>query len=113
MATIARILVVLLALAVAGQAIVLWSATGRAGFTRFRDPEQAPTAAHDPLDDILADAGLEHDTGPMPERENAFALGLLPAGADAHAVSVLTIAGPALACAAVACIPRRRKKHGA
>jgi len=113
MAAIARILVLLLALVIAGQAVVLWIATGKAGFTRFRDPEQAPTGASDPLDDILADAGLEDDTGPMPHRENAFALGLLPAGADAHAVSVLTIAGPALACAALACIPRRRKKSGA
>lgn len=113
MRRLARFLIVLVCLVVALQAVVLWDATGRRGFTRFRmadaDAPATNQAAGDDLDALLAESGLEDRTGPMPHRENAFALGLLPGGFDAHAVSVLTLAGPALLAATLALLPPRRK----
>jgi hypothetical protein len=87
----------ILCAAVVLQTLWLWSETGRAGFTKFHDPSVPVGAVQssDPLDDILAQSGIEDDTGPMPERPNRFQLGLLPGGADRHAMSVLTIGGPA------------------
>lgn len=111
MRRVARFGVVLLCLVIAAQAVVLWSVTGRAGFTRYRHPE-APGAsgADSDLAALLSESGLEDRTGPMPTRDNAFAFGLLPAGADAHALSVATIAGPALLGALLALWPQRRRR---
>ena len=80
------------------QALWLWSETGRAGFTKYHDPARPSESAQsaDPLDDILAQSGIEDDTGPMTVRPNRFQLGLLPGGADRHALSVLTVGGPAV-----------------
>ncbi|MFG0274394.1 MAG: hypothetical protein ACF8QF_05005 [Phycisphaerales bacterium] len=113
MRRVARFLIVLVCLVITMQAFVLWDATGRRGFTRFRIAEPAAQSPEQPnqdaLDALLAESGLEDRTGPMPHRDNAFALGLLPGGFDAHAVSVLTLAGPALLGAVLALLPARRK----
>jgi hypothetical protein len=49
------------------------------------------------MEDLFADTGVEA----LPEVENRFALGLAPSGPGKHAVSVVTIAGPALVIAIV------------
>lgn len=112
MRRLARFGIVVLCLAVALQSAILWTATGRAGFTRYRHPE--PAAQGEPrssdLDALLAESGLEDAAGPMPIRDNAFAFGLFPAGADEHAISVLTIGGPALLGAVLALLPTKRKR---
>ena len=74
--------------------MLLWSATGRAGYTRFYDAERAEReaqAAEGSMEELFADTGI----GELPELENRFRLGLAPSGFGAHAASVLTIAGPA------------------
>ncbi|MCB9838321.1 MAG: hypothetical protein H6813_03200 [Phycisphaeraceae bacterium] len=74
--------------------LLLWDATGRAGWTKFHDPDRAQRdaqAAEGSLEDLFADAGIEG----LPELENRFQLGLAPSGVGEHAASVLTIAGPA------------------
>ena len=87
-----------LGVAVAAQALVLWSATGRAAWTRYHDPERAAAeaeAAEGSLADLFEDTGVHDDAGGALETlPNAFALGLLPSGPDRHAISVLTLAGP-------------------
>lgn len=106
-----RFAIALLCLIVLVQTLVLWRRTGGSGFTRYRDPSPAAADADsgdDRLRALLDEAGLEEQTGPMPRTTNAFALGLLPSGGGAHMISVLTIAGPALAAGALAMTPGRR-----
>lgn len=82
--------------AVFAQCFVLWAATGRAGFTRYKDPTRIEKPSGEPsLSDLFADTGLEDETGAMPQVPNEFRLGLLPSGFDKHIVSVFTLAGPA------------------
>lgn len=74
--------------------LLLWSSTGRAGYTKYHDPARAQRdaqAQEGSLEDLFSDAGIEA----LPEVPNEFQLGLLPSGAGKHAVSALTIAGPA------------------
>ena len=54
--------------------------------------EREAEAAEGSLEDLFADTGIES----LPELENRFQLGLAPSGTGKHAVSVLTIAGPAM-----------------
>jgi len=106
-----RIAIALLCLIVLVQTLVLWRRTGGAGLTRYRDPAPAAADARsgdDRLRQLLDEAGLEEQTGPMPRRADGFALGLLPSGGGVHMISVLTIAGPALAAGALAMAPGRR-----
>ena len=75
--------------------LLLWSATGRAGYTRYHDAERAERdaqAAQGSIADLFADTGIEA----LPEVENRFMLGLAPSGPGKHSVSVITIAGPAM-----------------
>lgn len=82
------------ALVIIALTLLLWSATGRAGYTRFYDAERAQReaeAAEGSMEDLFADTGI----GTLPELENRFRFGLAPSGSGAHAASVVTIAGPA------------------
>ena len=95
-----RLVVLVCAVMVIAMTMLLWSATGKAGYTRFFDPQRAQRdaqAAQGSIEDLFADAGAEIEA--LPEVENRFALGLAPSGPGKHLVSVITIAGPALVIA--------------
>jgi len=95
--------------------LLLWSATGRAGFTKYHDAERAARdakAAEGSLEDLFADTGIE----PIETIENRFALGLAPSGTGKHLVSVATIAAPAGVIglgAAVSLVALLRRPDGA
>ena len=79
--------------------LLLWDATGRAGYTKLHDAERAERdakAAEGSMEDLFAETGI----GTLPALENRFQLGLAPSGPGAHAAAVLTIAGPASVVAA-------------
>lgn len=104
---IARWVVILACFGVAAEAYLLWSATGRAGFTRYHDADRAAreAAAKDKsLGDLFEGPGLEDTTGPMQSPPNGFALGLLPSGGGEHLVSLVTLAGPALVAGVLALV---------
>lgn len=111
--SLSRIAVLGGALVIIAMTLVLWSATGKAGFTKYHDPERAQreeAAAQDSFEDLFAEAGAEIES--MPEVTNRFELGLLPGGPGKGLPSVLTIAGPAavLALGASASLALRRKQ---
>lgn len=96
-----RLIVVVCAGAIALQSYTLWRETRIEGytFTRYYDQARAlqqREAKQDGLADLFEGTGLEDNTGAMEEIPNRFMLGLLPAGAGRDAVSLLTLAGPAL-----------------
>ncbi|MCO6435591.1 MAG: hypothetical protein J5J06_00710 [Phycisphaerae bacterium] len=107
-----RLFLGILCLLVIAQAVVLWSATGRAAFTRYHDPKRAvDQAGATSARDIFADTGLEDETGPMEKLPNQFTLGLLPSGPDRHMVSLATLSlPPGLALLILAIGPLFRKK---
>ncbi len=89
------------AVMVIAMTLVLWSATGRAGYTKYHDPDRAQRdaeAASGSIEDLFDEAGAEIKA--LPEVANRFELGLLPGGLDKSVPSVLTIAGPASLIAA-------------
>lgn len=98
-----RVVVFGCAMMVIAMTLMLWSATGSAGYTKFHDAERAErdaqAAQQGSFEDLFADAGAEIEA--MPEVKNLFALGLAPSTKkiDKHLVSVVTIAGPALVIA--------------
>lgn len=83
---------------IAWQAALLWDGTGRAGFTRFHDPQRdggSGVAA-----DLFAGTGLEDETGELEQTPNSTALGALPSAypwqlTDRHFVSMATLVVPA------------------
>ena len=96
MKRLTRVILVMACAAVIAESFVLWAATGRAGFTRYRDPARIERTSDEPsMSELFAGTGLEDETGAMPEVPNEFRLGLLPSGFDKHIVSVFTLAGPA------------------
>ena len=105
---LARLVVIACACAIALQAHTLWRETriDNYTFTRYYDPARDSRSPADPLagglSDLFADTGLEDNTGRMEEIPNRFMLGLLPAGPGRDAISVLTLAGPALLIALLA-----------
>lgn len=89
-----RLVVIACCAVVIAMTLLLWSATGRAGYTIYHDADRADRdakAAEGSLEDLFADTGIE----PIESIENRFALGLAPSGTGKHLVSVATIAGPA------------------
>jgi len=76
--------------------LALWSATGKAGYTKYYDADRAQRdaeAAQGSMEDLFADTGIET----LPEVENRFTLGLAPSGKTLReTASVATIAGPAI-----------------
>lgn len=108
-----RLLAVACCLAVAALAFLLWDATGRAGYTRYPDPARAASdkkAAEQSLGDLFEGSGLNEGSGRLATIPNDFALGLAPSGPGKHAVSLATIAGPALAAGLYILLPTRRAK---
>lgn len=100
-------------LAVAALAFLLWDATGRAGYTRYPDPARAASdkkAAEQALGDLFEGSGLNEGSGRLATIPNDFALGLAPSGPGKHAVSLATLAGPALAAGFYILLPSRRPK---
>lgn len=98
--------------------LLLWNATGRAGFTRFRDETRAAREqAAGSVADLFEDTGLGGDRGVRVEDvPNSFAFGLLPSTYpwrvwDVHLASVVTIAGPAALTALVGFVMSRRRNE--
>ncbi len=81
---------------VAGEAVWLWCATGRAVFTRYHDPEREKAESAGGLAELFEGTGLEEETGPLETVPNRFTLGLLPSGGDRHIISVATLSAPLL-----------------
>jgi hypothetical protein len=112
-----RLIIGLLCLLVAGQAFLLWSATGKAVFTRYHNPDrdQAATTPSDSARDLFEQTGLEDDTGPIQELPNRFMLGLFPSGPDRHFVSLATLTAPLLLALAILwlgpVVSRRKPAH--
>lgn len=91
-----QVVIVICCTLVIAQAIVLWSATGRAGFTRYYDPARAARERQAVgVGELFAGTGLEDDTGSLTTVPNEFSLGLAPSGGGEHLLSVATLAGPA------------------
>ncbi len=108
-----RIAAALCCLVPAGLALIVWDATGRAGWTRYHDPARAErdrAAASEGLGDLFEGAGLNEGRGGLAKIPNDFALGLGPSGPGKHAASVATIAGPALVAALYTLLPNRRQR---
>lgn len=88
------------ALALCVQTVMLWHATRieHMTFTRYHDPDRAAReaeASEESLADLFEGTGIEDNTGALETVPNRFMLGLLPGGSGKHAISVLTLAGPA------------------
>lgn len=90
-------LILLASLVVIAMAMVLWDATGRAGYTKYFDPERAAATQEaeesDSIGDLFGEAGAEVES--VDRIKNRFEFGLAPSGPDKHIASVATIAGPA------------------
>lgn len=95
---IRRILIVSCLALVAAQVVVLWRATGQGILTRYFDPNRA--ALERASRDIAAIFDDDSDRF-LDDAPNRFRLGLLPAGEDEHAVSVVTLLTPLLLAAAL------------
>lgn len=90
-----RVIVVVCAVTVMAQALALWWHTGRAGLTRYYDPERARIERTAAAMDALFEPNGDGPSAPRAPT-NSFALGLLPSGLDRHFLSVATFGGPAL-----------------
>lgn len=93
---IRRILIVSCLALVAAQVVVLWRATGQSVLTRYFDPNRA--ALERASRDIAAIFDDDSDRF-LDDAPNRFGLGLLPAGEDEHAVSLVTLLTPLLLAA--------------
>ncbi len=101
----------------AAQGVLLWEATGRAGYTRFEDAERAAREASGASTaDLFANTGLTDGDVRVARVPNGFALGLLPSTYpwrvwDPHVASVSTIVAPAfLVSVAALRLTRARKR---
>lgn len=120
MKTLLQVAGVFLGLAIALQALMLWNATGGAMFTAYPTAARAQMQQWDAAAEAIFAAGEDPpapgEAKPAPGADvtnNSFKFGMLPSGADKHAASVFTIAGPALvmsAAFAVAAVRGLRRK---
>ncbi len=114
MVRIIRSVIVVCCLFISLQAFMLWTATGRKALTRF-PTEELTQQADSGLSDLFSDTGLNDDLGEVQKLDNRFTFGLLPSpAANAEAVSLMTVAGPALLVALLAIQPigwSKRKSH--
>ncbi len=101
---IRRILIVSCLALVAAQVVVLWRATGQGVLTRYFDPNRA--ALERASRDIAAIFNDDSDRF-LEDAPNRFRLGLLPAGDDKHAVSLVTLLAPLLLAAVLMLGDRR------
>ncbi len=97
-------------------AVIAWLATGARVFTRYSSAERLQAAEQTAADggdfsSLFEGTGLTDEHGELERVENSFAFGLLPAGADEHAISVATVAGIAGAMAAVTVALGRRGRQ--
>ena len=107
MTRLIRIVIVLCCTAVIAQAFILYAATGRRAFTRYPSPELAKMHEEQgsltSLFDSPSGSGTPSGSEGPPLIANDFTFGLLPSPAlSPEALSVSTIAGPALLAALLA-----------
>ena len=77
------------------QSTVLWWQTGRAGLTRYYDPERAAHERRAAAIDSVLDDPASAPTAPLGP-PNSFALGFLPFGFGRHLISLITLSLPAI-----------------
>jgi len=107
MGRLIRIVIVLCCTAVIAQAFILYAATGRRAFTRYPSPELAKMHEEQGSLTSLFDSPSGSEGPPL--IANDFTFGLLPSPAlSPEALSVTTIAGPALLAALLAMFAGRR-----
>ncbi len=117
---IARLVIIACCAIVVALSLVLWNATGRAGFTRYFDAarfERDRAAAAGGVADLFEGTGVTDGAKPMEGAPNSFALGLAPSAGplDKGFASVATIAGPAALAALLSLVIGRRglsQRHG-
>jgi hypothetical protein len=107
-----RGLMVVLGLAVAGQAAWLCLATGGRALTRFASAEVAMGSNPGDLSSLFEGTGLNEKAGEMGAVRNEFTFGWLPSPTlGPEALSVLTVGGPGLLVALLALVPSRRHRR--
>ncbi len=117
---LARAISLVCCAAVVALTLVVWNATGRAGFTRYFDAarfERDRAAAAGSVADLFEGTGVTDGAKPMEGAPNSFALGLAPSAGplDKGFASVATIAGPAALAALLSLVIGRRsspQRHG-
>jgi hypothetical protein len=105
-----RLLVLVLGLAIAAQAVALCAATGWRALTRFPSAEIASGGQDGDLAGLFDEAGLNDSRGKLESLPNEFTFGLLPSPTlGPEALSVASVGGPALLLALMALVPSRRR----
>lgn len=99
-----------LCLAIIGQAVWLCRATGWRVFTRFPDARLAEMNEHQAINDLFYDPVLDGDKPKAEPIANHFTFGWLPAGSGPDAISVLTIGGPAFLIGLISLVTRPRTR---
>jgi hypothetical protein len=106
-----RLLVFVLGLGVAAQAVALCGLTGWRVLTRYPSEEIARTSEDGALSSLFDDAGLNEGRGRMESITSEFAFGWLPSPTlGPEALSVVSVGGPGLLMALVALVPSRRRR---
>lgn len=105
MRNIGFLIVLLAGMCISALSLALWDATGRASFTQLPSAQLAKMEHASATPDVLADLGMNDKAGEPAKIDNGFRFGLFPAGIGnnlADAVSVASVAGPALLTVLVA-----------
>lgn len=106
-----RLILLICAMAVLAQSLWLWQSTGRRWFTQYYRSDLDPANyVKTELDATLEAAGLYDAAGKPEIVDFQFRLGLVPSGFGKQALSVFTLGGAGLACAAAGLWPAKRDK---
>jgi hypothetical protein len=114
MRTVVRLAAIVLVGAILAQLLMLWDTTGRRVFTFIPSDRLAQLQQQEGTLTGLFDDAAAPTTPKLPPINNTFGLGLLPAGMGMEAVSVTTLALPAMAVGCLAfCRGSRRSPAAA
>jgi hypothetical protein len=109
-----RVLVAVLGLAIAAQAVALCGATGWERVTRFPSDDLARMNQSTDFEKSFAPTGLNDRLGPLGKIESRFAFGWLPYPTwGREALSVATVGGPGAALVLIGLWPDRRRRSPA
>lgn len=109
-----RLVILLMSAVVVAQVFTVWAATGRAGYTRYFDPERAQREQQtDHLADLFENTGLQEGMDKLADVPNRFMLGIAPSGSGKYAVSVVTLVSPVVVMVMIvgAGLLRSRGRH--
>ena len=111
MSPVTRLIVLVCSIVIVVQAFALCAATGWRALTRFPQEEIRQSSESTGLDTLFSGTGLNDGKPPAPRLASQFTFGLLPTPAlTPEAVSVTTVAGPAILMGLIALLPRRRRR---